>query len=125
MLALAAPVLAQGRSMSAPSLPDNSPLLAGIPSGTLTSEPVMLSIGDVVRRALEHNLGLNTSEARVAQLNGERRVSMSEVLPNLSARLSEVRQRTSLEARGPGYFRPSRCLTAGHSRLMVRNAARS
>ncbi len=97
--AVATPASAQIRT-SAPQISDDSPLRRGVPAGTATAEPLMLSLGDVIQRALVNNLGIVTSEDAMDRARGTRRIAMSELLPNLSARLGDTRQMTNLEAFG-------------------------
>jgi outer membrane protein TolC len=97
-MALAAPALAQERSSQ--SLTANSPFLGGVPEGTLTSEPVTVTVGDAIRRALVHNLAVLTSEQGVDRARGAQRQALSRLLPNLSAGLAEARQVRNLEVFG-------------------------
>lgn len=96
---LAAPAAAQIRT-SAPQVSDDSPFRGGVPKGMPSPEPLALSLSGVIQRALENNLGLLTSEDAVDRARGTQRVAMSELLPNLSARLGDTRQFTNLEAFG-------------------------
>jgi outer membrane protein TolC len=59
-----------------------------------------LSLGDVIQRALVNNLGIVTSVDAMDRARGARRVAMSELLPNFSARLGDTRQVVNLEAFG-------------------------
>lgn len=99
LAAAAAPASAQIR-ISAPQISDDSPFRGSVPSGTATAEPLMLSLGDVIQRALVNNLGILTSEDAINRARGARRVAMSALLPNLSTRLGDTRQLTNLEAFG-------------------------
>jgi outer membrane protein TolC len=74
--------------------------LGGVPSGTATPEPLPLSIADAIERALEHNLGLLAAEERVTRAQGARWRALSELLPNVSGRITETRQLVNLEAFG-------------------------
>lgn len=97
-LLLAAPVSAQVRE--APSLPSTSPFMGGVPEGTATSDPIPLSIGAAIHRALDHNLGVLQAEQDVNHAAGTRWETLSELLPNLSAGVTERRQKVNLEAFG-------------------------
>ncbi len=99
VLASVASASAQIRT-SAPQISDDSPFRGAVPTGTAVPEPLMLSLGDVIQRALANNLGLLTSEDAIDRARGARRVAMSELLPDLSTRLSDTRQFTNLEAFG-------------------------
>ena len=72
----------------------------GVPSGTATSEAIALSVADVINRALEHNLGVLTSEQAGEQARGARWVALSQLLPNISGRLSETREKINLAVFG-------------------------
>lgn len=94
----AAPALSQALPGAAP-LP-TSPFLGGVPSGTATATTLTLSIGEIVNRALEHNLGVLLAEEGIEHARGTRRVALSQLLPNVSGRVAELRQKTNLEAFG-------------------------
>src|SRR5438552_1861161 len=102
----AAIVSAQGPTPLRPGPPassgpqQTSPFAGGVPSGTVTSQPLVLSIGDAINRALAHNLGVLVSEQGVEQARGGRWVALSELLPNVSGRLSETREKINLAVFG-------------------------
>ena len=102
-VAVALPAAAQGGgagASAAPSLPASSPFMGGVPQGTASPQPIALSIADAIHRALEHNLGVLTSEQSVAHARGARWLALSDLLPNLSANISESRRTSNLEAFG-------------------------
>jgi outer membrane protein TolC len=106
LLTLGSPVFGQLRTSPAPSLLATSPFLGGVPAGTPTTDTLALSIADAIHRALEHNLGVLMAEQSVERARGTRWTALSELLPNVSARTSEVRQKINLEAFGlslPGF----------------------
>ena len=78
----------------------SGPFSGGVPSGTATTQPIALSIGDAINRALEQNLGVLMSQQGVEQARGGRWVALSELLPNASARLSENREMINLAVFG-------------------------
>ena len=80
--------------------PIPNPFLRGVPSGTATSDAFALSVADAITRALEHNLGILTSEQASEQARGARWVALSQLLPNISGRLSETRQKINLAVFG-------------------------
>src|SRR5262245_41466482 len=82
------------------SLPEGSPYLRGVPAGTVTSEPLQLSLQDAVLRALDHNLGAIVAEQQLASAVGARTHARGELLPDLKASVSEARRTTNLEAFG-------------------------
>ena len=105
LLLAAAPALAQGQL----TLPRSSPFNGGVPSGTVTDQPIRLSIIDAITRSLQHNLGMLLSEQATHQLEGERLVALSRLLPNVNGSITESRRKTNLEAfgfpLGPGFPR--------------------
>jgi len=100
----AAPLLAQQGGALGRQLPIGSPFGGGVPQGTATPETLQLTVGDVLRRALQYNLGVLLSEQDLAHAGGTRWVALSQLLPNVSAHVTESRQRINLEAFG---FNPS------------------
>jgi outer membrane protein TolC len=100
LLLLATPVAAQEARGPVRQLPPNSPFAGGVPQGAPTRETLQLTVADAIRRALEHNLGVLLSEESMSHAAGVRRAALSDLLPNLSARVSESRQRNNLEAFG-------------------------
>jgi len=96
LLLSAAPALAQEPL----SLPRTSPFTRGVPSGPATAEPIRLTIIDAVVRGLQHNLGVLLAEQNTNALNGDRLISLSRLLPNVTASLTESRRKTNLEAFG-------------------------
>jgi outer membrane protein TolC len=98
LASLAAPAAAQPRA--AISLPESSPFLGGVPSGTATAAPVTLSLVDAIKRGLEHNLGVLEAELSIDRARGARRLALSQLLPNIRGNVVEARQVLSLEAFG-------------------------
>src|ERR1700736_3054047 len=47
-----------------------SPFLGGVPSGTVTAEPLLLSIGEAIGRALRYNLGGLNAEQSIDRARG-------------------------------------------------------
>lgn len=99
-----------GQASARPSIFSES-LLGGVPTGQLTPEPLALSLKDAVDRALRSNLGLRLQQESVRLAEGTRAVTLSDLLPNISARVVETRQRINLAAFGftgfPGVQIPS------------------
>jgi outer membrane protein TolC len=99
------PAHAQGTSPSSagprpPSGAASNPFLGGVPSGTATADPIQLTLGDAVTRALEHNLGVLTSEQGIRQTSGARWEALSNLLPNLTGHVTEEREKVNLAAFG-------------------------
>jgi outer membrane protein TolC len=86
--------------VSARQLPPGSPFAGGVPQGVPTAQPLQLTVREIIRRALEYNLGVLLSEESVSRAAGARRIALAELLPNVSARVAESRQRQNIEAFG-------------------------
>ena len=103
---------AQNR-LSIPSLPINSPLMGGVPTGTLNAQPVPVSIAQAIKQALAHNLGVLQAEEAVNRAGGARWIALSDLLPDVKGAISESRRKFNLEAFGfplnrlPGVTFPS------------------
>jgi outer membrane protein TolC len=72
----------------------------GVPSGQATTDTITLTAADVVRRALDNNLGVLAAQEGVDRARGARWQALSELLPNVSGRVAESRQKNNLEAFG-------------------------
>ena len=94
-LLVAAPVLAQQGLTPARQLPPNSPFGGSVPQGPPTAETVQLTVGDIIRRALEHNLGVLLSEQSLARAGGARWLALADLLPNVSADRKSTRLNSS------------------------------
>jgi outer membrane protein TolC len=97
--ALAVPAAAQTRSI-APSLPADSPFLRGVPDPVPSPQPLALSIGDAIRRALDHNLAVLDAGDRIDAARGARWIALSDLLPHVSASMTGSRRKSNLEAFG-------------------------
>jgi outer membrane protein TolC len=100
ILIVAGPAAAQVGRPPAQQLPPGSPFAGGVPQGEPTTDTLQLSVADVIHRALEHNLGVLMAEESKTHAGGARWIALSELLPNVNARVGESRQRNSLEAFG-------------------------
>lgn len=72
----------------------------GVAEGQASGTPIALSLDDAVARGLRHNLGLLLAESGEAAARGERRRSLAALLPSISGRVSEDREKLNLEAFG-------------------------
>lgn len=86
------------RQVAAPGA--SSPFLGGVPHGTATADAVPITILDAIDRALERNLALLNAEEGVRHAEGSRWTALADLLPNVSGRMSENRQRINLAAFG-------------------------
>ena len=107
----AAPALAQAETPAQPSSSQTSrPSLqmpatsqtftGGVPSGTATADTITITVIDAVRRALDHNLGVLTTEEQLGRAQGAHWIALAGLLPNVNAHVSETRQVLSLAAFG-------------------------
>jgi len=103
---LASPnLLAQagGGTPSAPSvsLPGSqNPFLGSAPEGTATAEVLQIDFKDAIDRGLRNNLGLLLAGDQAQIARGERWKELSELLPNVNARVQEDVQTQALAALG-------------------------
>src|SRR5262249_57884160 len=79
-----------------------TPFLGGVPSGTATADAIKLTVVDAILRALDHNLGVLAAEEALGRARGARWVALSELLPNVSGKVSQTRQKIDLAAFGVG-----------------------
>jgi outer membrane protein TolC len=83
------------------SLPGSqSPFTGSEPEGKATPEVLQLGFQDAIERGLRNNLGLLLSSDQTITARGERWKELSNLLPNLSARVQEDVQTQSLAALG-------------------------
>ena len=83
------------------SLPGSqSPFTGSEPEGKATPEVLQLDFQEAIDRGLRNNLGLLLSGDQTIMARGERWKELSNLLPNLSARLQEDVQTQSLTALG-------------------------
>ena len=103
---LATPCLlaqATGGSSTAPNvtLPGTqNPFLGSAPEGKTTTEVLQIDFKDAIDRGLRNNLGLLLAADQTETARGERWKELSDLLPNLSARVMEDVQTQSLAALG-------------------------
>jgi outer membrane protein TolC len=95
-----APASASSAASRTPSSLQSSPFLGGVPTGTATSQPIPLTILDVITRALEQNLGLLNAQEAASRARGTRWTALADLLPNVSGRVTENRQKVNLAAFG-------------------------
>src|SRR5215831_10910208 len=82
-------------------IPNLSPNLFGsVSQGTPASAPMSLSIADAIDRAMKYNLGSIISEQETRISRAARVRALSELLPKITANISETIQQTNLAAFG-------------------------
>jgi outer membrane protein TolC len=77
-----------------------SPFLGSQPEGKATAEVLQIDFKDAIDRALRNNLGLLLTSDQTEAARGERWKELSDLLPNVSARIMEDAQTQSLAALG-------------------------
>jgi outer membrane protein TolC len=82
----------------------SSPLLGSVPQGAATRQELPLSLAEAISRGLRFNLGaiLSSQDARAVQ--GARLLALSQLLPSLSAQLTQSSQQINLAALGFSSF---------------------
>ncbi len=103
LTALAAPWAGAQNSTPTPSISlpgSQSPFTGSEPEAKATPEVLQLDFAGAIERGLRHNLGLLISGDQTLAARGEKWKQLSELLPNLSARVTEDVQTQSLTALG-------------------------
>ena len=77
-----------------------SPFTGSEPEGKASPEVLQIGFQDAIDRGLRNNLGLLLSGDQTTMARGERWKELSNLLPNLSARIQEDVQTLSLTALG-------------------------
>jgi len=81
--------------------PSRSDLYNGsVPTGAATPDILPLSLADAIARGLKYNLGVITSGQNIRASRAARLRALSQLLPNLTAGVSETRQQVNLAAFG-------------------------
>src|SRR3984957_13855607 len=92
---------AGGASPTASSAAGQTTQLTGsVPSGPATNEVLRLTLRDAVTQALKYNLGSIESGENTQIARGERLLALSQLLPQISAGVSETAQQLSLATLG-------------------------
>jgi len=107
LFAAVAPYEARAQGNDGPQLPAGSPFRGGVPQGQATAGPIALSAADVIKRALDRNLGVLVSNDEVDRARADRMRALADLLPNINGSVLESRQTRNLEAFGfplaPGF----------------------
>src|SRR5262249_30803171 len=95
------------RASTSPPSRDTTIFYGGVPSGTVSTEIITITVVDALRRALQYTLGVLTAEQQVGRAEGTRWRALSDLLPNISAQVTETRQQRNLAAFGfPSFSSP-------------------
>lgn len=102
VLLVASRLMAQGSSnVPSVTLPGNqNPFLGSEPEAKASPDVLQIDYKDAIDRGLRHNLGLLLASDQTETARGERWKELSELLPNVSARVQEDVQTQSLAALG-------------------------
>jgi outer membrane protein TolC len=82
------------------ALGTESPYLGSVPTGTPTGMVLQLSLSNALDRGLKYNLGLIESDVRTRTARAQRLRSLNELLPNVSASISQTVEQINLRALG-------------------------
>jgi outer membrane protein TolC len=66
-----------------------NPFLGSVPTGTLSNEPIALSLSDAIARGLRYNLGVIENQASLRQAQAQRLRALSAMVPSVSALLRQ------------------------------------
>ncbi|HLK52056.1 MAG TPA: TolC family protein, partial [Candidatus Angelobacter sp.] len=66
-----------------------NPFLGSVPTGTVSSDPIELSLSDAVTRGLRYNLGVIENQASLRQAQAQRLRALSAMVPSISALLRQ------------------------------------
>ena len=87
-------------SISVRQSPTQNQILGSVPTGTVSPQPISLSLADAIERGLRQNLGLLVSDDAQVSAHGQLWQARSPLLPDFSARVSENAQKINLAAEG-------------------------
>jgi outer membrane protein TolC len=77
-----------------------SPYLGSVPTGAPTGTVLRISLSDALDRGLKYNLGVIESDVRTRTSRADRLRSLNELLPNVSAYISQTIEQVNLRALG-------------------------
>jgi outer membrane protein TolC len=66
-----------------------NPFLGSVPTGTVSNEPIALSLSDAITRGLRYNLGVIENQASLRQARAQRLRALSAMVPSISALLQQ------------------------------------
>jgi len=66
-----------------------NPFLGSVPTGTLSAEPIALSLPDAIARGLRFNLGVVENQASLRQAQAQRLRSLAAMVPSVSGLLRQ------------------------------------
>jgi outer membrane protein TolC len=84
------------------SISTQRPIAGSVPTGSVSPQPIPLSLTDAIERGLRQNLSALLSQDEQLTAHGDLVQSRSPLLPDLSARVSETAQKINLASEGFG-----------------------
>ena len=66
-----------------------NPFLGSVPTGTVSNDPIALSLSDAITRGLRYNLGVIENQASLRQARAQRLRALSAMVPSISALLQQ------------------------------------
>src|ERR1700722_16415403 len=66
-----------------------NPFLGSVPTGSVSNEPVQLSLADAITRGLRYNLGVIENQTSLRQAPAQRLRALSAMVPSVSALLRQ------------------------------------
>jgi outer membrane protein TolC len=82
------------------SIQVQGPFQGSIPTGTLTKEPLPLSLDEAIRRGLAYNLGMIGAEQTERDARSQRLRALAELLPDVTGNINASAQQVSLATFG-------------------------
>src|SRR5215510_207622 len=82
------------------SIQVQGPFQGSIPTGTLTKEPLPLSLEEAIRRGLAYNLGMIGAEQTEREARSQRLRALAELLPDVNGNITSSAQQVSLATFG-------------------------
>ncbi len=87
-------------SVPVPTFSIQQSFSGSVPEGKAIPEIISISLGDAIQRGLRQNLGVLLASDSTLSARGQRWKELSELLPNVGAKMSETAQQQSLAAFG-------------------------
>jgi len=89
-----------GATSESSAVGQTTQLTGSVPSGPATNEVLPLTLRDAVTQALKYNLGSIESGQNTQIARGERLIALSQLLPQISAGVSETAEQLSVATLG-------------------------
>jgi outer membrane protein TolC len=106
MVGLAGAQTLPSASAAPSTAPTSSDFSGSVPSGTVSQQPLNLSLDDAIQRGLKNNLGVILSGTQTAAARAQRLSELQSLLPSVNFDATEAEMQTDLAAQGlrfPGF----------------------